>query len=169
MTAVTPATPLWRRRWVWIFLGGWVVGGTLVFALLLTAPVQGWLLRRIVASHPGWKVDFQKFGAGFGGIDVRGLEFSMPGVHAKSEPIAIRIAPGQLLNRRELRIERAEAHQLLVTITPAEFAATPPAAEPFEGVMRLLQFPIAWALDDTQLDGEIAVREGGQSIVVGAF
>ncbi len=155
-----------RRRWPWIFLGGLLAGSALVIGLLLTPPIQGWLLRRLVASQPGWRVDFEKFGAGPTGFELHGLDFAMPGLNASSAPIALRIAPGRLLNRRELRIERVEARKLLVTLTPAELPTSP---EPFAGVLQLLQSPLAWALDEAQLDGEIAVREGGQSIVIGSF
>jgi hypothetical protein len=122
----------------------------------------------VVAAQPGWRVEFERFGAGPTGVEVHGLEFAMPGVSARSAPIAVRIAPGALLNKRELRIERVEARRLRVTLTPAEMPAST-AREPFAGVLRLLQSPLAWALDAAELEGEIAVREGGQTVVIGAF
>lgn len=166
----TSHAPKAGRRWrrAGIFLGGFFLGAAGLVALLLTPPVQGWLLKRLVSSRAGWSIAFEKFGVGPTGLDVRGLEFAMPGVQARSAPIAIRVAPGQLLNQREVRIERVEAHKLLVTLTPADL---PPggAPTPFAGLMPLLRSPLGWALDDAQLDGEIAVREGGASVVIGAF
>lgn len=161
------SAPRKRRVWPWLCGGIAVAGGGLVLGLLLAPPVQGWLVRRLVRSQPGWRIDFESFGAGPRGLEVRGLDFDMPGVNARSAPIAVRIAPGRLFNKRELKIERVEAHRLLVTVTPADLAGS--ASEPFAGLVQLLQSPLAWAVDDAQLDGEIAVRDGGQSIVIGTF
>lgn len=146
-------------------------GALLIGGLLLAPPVQGWLIRRAIATQPGWRVDFQKIGIGPGGVEARGLEFAMPGVSAKSEPIAIRIAPLRLFSQRELRLERVEAQKLNLIITPAQFAATDPAAGAalFGGALRLLQLPLSWAVDTARVDGQITVNDAGQSLVVGEF
>lgn len=164
--AAKPPRP--RRRWAWIFLGSCCVGFVLGATVLHIPAVQGWLVRKAVGLQPGWQVNFAKFAARIGGVDVEGLVFRMPGVSASSEPIIVRLAPGRLLNRRELRVERIEARRLRVTLTPEELATTGPSV-PFAGVLGLVQFPLAWRLDDADVDGEIAVKDGGSTLVIGAF
>jgi hypothetical protein len=151
---------------------GVFIGGIVFVGLSLYPPVQGWLLRRLIATQPGWKIDFQRIGAGPTGFDASGLKFTMPGVAATSAPIAVRIAPTRLLSKRELRLERVEAQKIRVVLTPAELAPTPAGERPpapFEGVLRLLQAPLPWALDTAKLDGEIIVRDAGQSRLTGTF
>ncbi len=138
--------------------------------------MQGWLLRRIIATQPGWRLDFERIGVGPTGLDARGLEFAMPGVVASSEPVAIRVAPTWLFSKRELRVERVEARKIRLTFTPAQFAPSGPSAPfdgvpstPFGGVLRLLQAPLRWALDAAHLDGEIVVRDAGESRLTGNF
>lgn len=171
--APVPASqPARRRRWLWIFLGGMLAGALLLGGLLLAPPVQGWILKRLIATQPGWRVDFQKIGIGPGGVEARGLEFAMPGVSAKSAPIDIRIAPLRLFSQRELRLERVEAQKLNLVITPAQLA---PSADPsapatlFGGALSLLQSPLSWAIDTARVDGQITVNDAGQSLVVGEF
>lgn len=167
-----PQSPLprKRRRWPWILLG-LVLGGCGMLALLLAPPIQAWLVRRAVGLQPGWRVDFAKLSATPSGVELDGLDFAMPGLNARSAPIAVRLAPGRLFNKRELKIERVEARKLRITLTPAEFVASAatPAREPFTGLFALLQSPLAWALDEAQLEAEIAVRDAGQSLVVGSL
>lgn len=165
-----------RRRWPWLVLAGFVLGAAFCFGLLLSPPVQGWLLRRFVASQPGWRIEFERIGAGPTGLDANGVRFDMPGMSASSEPIAIRVAPTRLLSRRELSVERVEARKIRLTLTPAQFASSPsPSTEPhvppapFDGVLRLLQAPLPWTLDAAQLDGEIVVRDGNESRLTGTF
>lgn len=160
--------PSARRRRLWLALGVVVLAGVAGTALLLTPAVQGWLIRRAVAQQTGWRIDFTRFGAGPTGVELEGLDFTMPGLRASSAPIAIRVAPGRLFNRRELAIERLEARRLRVTLTPAELAAAGPA-EPFAGLFALLQPPLAWGVDAVDLEGEIAVVQAGESMVVGSF
>ncbi len=150
-----------------IFLAGCVAGGALVVGLLFAPPVQGWVLRKAVGMQPGWRVSFERFGAAPTGVEARGLEFSMPGVVAQVEPLIVRIAPGRLLTKRELQIERVEAQKVRVTITPAELTASESA--PFTGVLSLLQSPLPWMVDEVKLEGEIAVRDGEAAMVVGTF
>jgi len=156
-----------RARKVGIFLAGCVAGGAVVVGLLLAPPVQGWVLRKVVGMQPGWRVSFERFGAAPTGVEARGLEFAMPGVVARMEPLIVRIAPGRLLTKRELQIERVEAQKVRVTITPAELAASESA--PFTGVLSLLQSPLPWMIDEVKLEGEIAVRDGEAAVVVGTF
>lgn len=148
-----------------------LAGAALLGGLLLAPPVQGWLIKRAIATQPGWRVDFQKIGIGPGGVEARGLDFAMPGVSASSAPLAIRIAPLRLFSQRELRIERVEAEKLNLVITPSQFAASPADAKvaPFDGALRLLQLPLSWAVDTAHLDGQITVNDAGQSLVVGEF
>ena len=163
--------PSRSHRWPWIFLGV-VIGGAVFVGLSLFPPVQGWLLRRIIAKQPGWKLDFERIGVGPRGLDASGLKFAMPGIAATSAPIAIRVVPTRLLSKRELRLERVEAQKIRVVLTPAELAPTPAGERPpapFDGVLRLLQAPLPWALDTANLDGEIVVRDAGQSRVTGNF
>ncbi len=164
--AVQP--PPARRRRLWLALGTVVLAGLAATVLLLTPAVQGWLIRRTVAQQTGWRLDFTRFGAGPTGVELEGLDFAMPGIRASSAPIAIRIAPGRLFNRREIAIARLEARRLRLTLTPAELAASGPA-EPFSGLFSLLQPPLAWGVDVVDLEGEIAVVQGGESLVVGTF
>lgn len=145
------------------------MGFILTVGMLHVPSVQGWLVRKAVEMQPGWRVSFVKFGARLGGLEVEGLDFNMPGISARSAPIVVRLAPGRLLNRRELRVERIEASKLLVTLTPAELATAAESPERFSGVLKTLQLPLRWALDDASIDGEIAVREGAATLVVGAF
>ena len=174
MSAPPPA-PRSRRRWLWIFLGGFFLGGVVFLGLLLAPPVQGWLLRRFVATQPGWRLDFERIGVGPTGLDARGLAFTMPGVEASTAPLAIRVAPTRLFSKRELRVEQIEARKIRLTLTPALLATAPartgPAIPPtpFDGLLRLLQAPLPWALDTAHLDGEIVVRDAGQSRLTGAF
>jgi hypothetical protein len=170
--ATEPAAlkPIAARRWLRIFLLGMLAGGVLVVGLLFTPAVQGWLVKRFVATQPGWRVEFQKFGLGFGGLEANGIDFNMPGVSARSAPLAIRIAPLRLFRDRELRIERVEAQQLNVILTPADLVAVPAApATPFAGFLQLLQSPLSWAIDDTRIDGQITVNDAGQSVALGEF
>jgi hypothetical protein len=150
-----------------------MLAGFLLLAGLLSAPpVQSWIVRRLVATQPGWTVSFHKFGVTPGGVEAGGVDFAMPGISAQTAPVAIRIAPLRLFSRRELRLERVEAQKLNVILTPAQLASTPagPAsAPPFDGALRLLQSPVSWAIDTAEVDGQITVNDGGQSVVVGDF
>lgn len=134
-------------------------------ALLMAPPVQGWLIRRLVAAQPGWKVEFERIGVGPTGADARGLKFSMPGVEASSAPITVRVAPSRLLSKRELRIERVDAQRLRLSVTPAQLPASPP----FDGLLKFLQIPLPWALDAADIAGEIDLRNATSSQVKGAF
>ncbi len=125
------------------------------------------MLRKAVGMQPGWRVSFERFGAAPSGVEARGLEFAMPGVVAQVEPLIVRIAPGRLLTKRELQIERVEAQKVRVTITPSELAASESA--PFTGLLSLLQSPLPWMIDEVKLEGEIAVRDGDAAVVVGEF
>ncbi|HWL13966.1 MAG TPA: hypothetical protein VNR00_00085, partial [Opitutus sp.] len=156
-----------RRRWPWLVVG-FLGGSGVVAGLLFAPPVQGWLLRRMIATQPGWRVNFETFGIAPTGVQARGLEFAMPGLQAQAEPLAVRIAPGRLLTKRELQIERVEAQKVRVTITPAQLASGD-SAEPFTGLLTLLQSPLPWLLDEARIDGEIAVRDGDTAVVVGSF
>jgi hypothetical protein len=131
--------------------------------------VQGWLLRRIIARQPGWRLGFERIGVGPTGLDASGLEFAMPGVTASSAPVAIRVAPTRFFSKQELRIEQVEARKIRLTLTPAQLTPSAENNAPFGGVLRLLQAPLPWALDTAQLDGEIVMREGGESRVTGNF
>ncbi len=149
-----------------------LAGVILFFGLLSAPPVQAWIVRRLVATQPGWTVSFLKFGVTPGGMEARGMDFVMPGISAKTEPIAIRIAPLRLFSQRELRLERVEAQKLNVIFTPAQLVTAPTTGTPapaFEGALRLLQSPFSWAIDTAQIDGQITVNDGGESVVVGDF
>lgn len=146
-----------------------LVGALLIAGLLLAPPVQGWIVKRLIATQPGWRLDFQKLGISPGGVEALGLDFSMPGVSAKSEPIAVRIAPLRLLSQRELRIEHVEAQKLNLIITPAQLASSSSSSTPFEGALSLLQSPLSWAIDAAQINGQITVDDAGESLVIGEF
>lgn len=146
-----------------------LVGVLLIACLLLAPPVQGWIVKRLIATQPGWRLDFQKLGISPGGVEALGLDFSMPGVSAKSEPIAVRIAPLRLLSQRELRIEHVEAQKLNLIITPAQLASSSSSSTPFEGALSLLQSPLSWAIDTVQINGQITVDDAGESLVIGEF
>lgn len=164
--------PKRSRRWPWVLLGIFIGATTIFVGLSLYPPVQGWLLRRLIATQPGWNLDFQRIGIGPTGLDANGLKFTMPGVAATSAPIAVRIMPTRLLSKRELRLERVEAQKIRVVLTPAELAPSPADGRPpppFDGLLRLLQAPLPWALDTARLDGEIIVRDAGQSRLTGNF
>ncbi|MEO6996123.1 MAG: hypothetical protein ABI273_21150, partial [Lacunisphaera sp.] len=163
--------PKHSRRWPWVLLGIFI-SGIVFIGFSLYPPVQGWLLRRFIATQPGWSLDFQRIGLGPTGLDASGLKFTMPGVAATSAPIAVRIVPTRLLSKRELLLERVEAQKIRVVLTPAELAPSPTDGRPpapFDGVLRLLQAPLPWALDTAKLDGEIIVRDAGQSRLTGNF
>lgn len=158
-----------KRRW-WHFLIGVMVGGGLVVALLFIPPVQGWLLKRFISTQPGWQLDFARFFAGPTGVEAEGINFSMPGIEARTEPLRVQIAPTQLLRSRQLRIEKVEAQKVRLVITPEKFAVTSPTpGTPFAGLLPLLQLPLSWAVDHVDLDGQIALNEGGASVAVGDF
>ena len=91
----------------------------------------------------------------------------MPGVEASSAPIAVRVAPLRLFSGRELRVAQVEARKIRLILTPAQLAGPVPgqAAVPFDGLLRLLQSPLPWALDAARLDGEIIVLDAGFSIL----
>ncbi len=173
-----PSPPPRRRRRRWIFLAGLLAAAALIVGLFSAPPVQGWLLRRAIATQPGWRIDFSRFGASPTGVEITGADFGLPGLDAHAEPLALLLAPGRLFTRREIAVERIDAHKLRLVITPAKFApsaasASPPApappSAPFAGVLALLRSPLPWALDAANLDGEIAVRDGDTSLVVGTF
>jgi hypothetical protein len=157
-----------RRRWL-IALGGFLLAGAFVVALLFTPPVQAWLVRRAVARQPGWSVDFETFGVNPYGLDARGLDFAMPGLTATSAPIAIHVLPSRLL-QGELNVEQIEVQRLRLEFTPAQLRATraDPAAPAtfFPGLLALLRAPLPWAVRQTAIDAEFAVRDGGRSVVV---
>jgi len=154
-----------RRRWLWVCVCGFSASFVVVCALLLAPPVQGWLLRRFVASQPGWKVEFERIGVGPTGADARGLKFSLPGFEASSAPIAVRVALSKMFSQRELRIERVDAQKLRLAVTPAQMPASPP----FDGLLKLLQSPLPWALDAANVTGEIDLRSETESRVKGTF
>lgn len=167
--AATPPSsrPPRRRRWRFFVLGAFT-GFLFACALLCLPAVQRTLAERAIGLQPGWRLRLAHLSAGPTGVDADGVAFAMPGIEAHSEPILIRLAPGQLLLRRELRVERIEARKLRVVLTPAQLAAGDPAAV-FAGVLPLLQSPLPWSLDTAELDGEILVRDAGASLVVGTF
>lgn len=154
-----------RRRWLWKILGGGFIGAVVTCTLLLTPPVQGWLVRRWVAMQPGWKVEFEHISLGPTGADARGLSFSTPGIEGSSAPIAVKVALSHLFSRRELRIERLDAKRLRLAITPARMPASPP----FDGLLKLLQSPLPWALDTANVTGELDLRGETQSQLKGNF
>lgn len=143
-----------------------MLGGALALGALLAPPVQVWLVKRVVARQPGWRVDFERFGVGASGLDAQGLAFSMPGLTATSAPIAVRIWPSRLL-RRELHIEQVDVQKLRLELTPAQLESTPPSSEPFAGLLALLQAPLPWVVEQTNIEAQIVVNDGGQSVVVG--
>lgn len=152
-----------RRRWLWMLLGGGFLGVAIICTLLLSPPVQGWLLRRWVGMQPGWKIEFERISVGPTGADARGLTFSTPGIEGSSAPIALKVALSHLFSRRELRIERLDAHRLRLALTPAQMPASPP----FDGLLKLLQSPLPWALDTADVTGEIELRSETQSQLKG--
>lgn len=161
-------TPL-RRRWL-LLAGGALLGLAGLVGLLLLPPVQAWLLRRAVASQTGWRVDFTRFAAGAGGLESEGLVFSMPGLEARAEPLAVRVAPLALLQRRELRIEEIAARRLQLTLVPARLdAGSTTPAPPFTGLLPLLRSPLAWSLQRTAVDGRVDVQDDNQALVAGEF
>lgn len=138
-------------------------------AVLRIPAVQTWLAKRIVASQPGWSLEAERIDVGPGGLAARGIDFSMPGLTAKSDPISVRVAPGRLL-RREFAVEQISVDQLNIEITPAKLAPSPagaPAAGPFTGVLELLQAPLAWTVAKTDIKARVGVREGGQTVATG--
>lgn len=158
-----------KRRWLF-FLGGMLAGGGVIVALLFTPAVQGWLLKRYIAAQPGWRLDFTRFSAGPNGVRADGVDFAMPGIEARTEPLRVQIAPTQLLRSRQLRIEKVQAQKVRLIITPEKFATSAPTPGlPFAGLLPLLQLPVSWAVDRADLDGQITLNEGGASVVVGDF
>ncbi|HRE80323.1 MAG TPA: hypothetical protein PLN52_04705, partial [Opitutaceae bacterium] len=154
-----------RRRWLWMILGGGFIGAVITCTLLLTPPVQGWLVRRWVSMQPGWKVDFEHISLGPTGADAHGLSFSTPGIEGSSAPIAVKLALSHLFSRRELRIERVDAQRLRLAITPSQMPASPP----FGGLLKLFQSPLPWALDTASITGEVDLRGETQSQLKGTF
>ncbi|MEZ0216110.1 MAG: hypothetical protein ACAH89_03190, partial [Rariglobus sp.] len=138
-------------------------------AVLRVPAVQTWLAKRLVASQPGWSLEAERIDIGPGGLEAHGIDFSMPGLTAKSDPISVRVAPGRLL-RREFAVQQISVNQLNIEITPAKFTASPagaPAAGPFTGVLELLQAPLAWTLAKTDIKARVGVREGSQTVATG--
>lgn len=165
-----PSKPLGRKsRWR-LFFGGVLAGGVLALALLFIPAVQGWIVKRYIAAQPGWRLDFARFFAGPTGVELDNVDFSMPGIEARTEPVRVQIAPTQLLRSRQLRIEKVEAKKVRLIITPEKFVTpSPTPGTPFAGLLPLLQMPMAWAVDRAELDGQIVLNEGGTSLVVGDF
>lgn len=137
---------------------------------LYTPTVQGWLLRKAVASQPGWRVNFEKFGVGLQGLESRGLDFAMPGLTARSAPLNIRILPSRLL-RGELHLAEIEVKQLRIELTPDLLpkgkAPAPAPTAPFAGALALLRLPLPWIVQATAIDAEFVVNESGHALVVG--
>lgn len=142
----------------------------IAFVALLRVPaVQTWLAKRIVASQPGWRLEAERIDLGPGGLDARGVDFAMPGLAAKSEPISVRLRPGRLL-RREFVVEQVSVDKLHIEITPAELAASTPGATPsapFAGVLELLQAPLAWTVAKTDIKARVDVRDAGKTVASG--
>ncbi|MCC6414473.1 MAG: hypothetical protein IT582_00980, partial [Opitutaceae bacterium] len=158
-----------KQRWR-VFLGGVLVGCVLVVTLLFTPAVQGWLLKRYIGAQPGWRLDFARFFAGPTGVELDDVDFAMPGIEARTEPVRVQIAPTQLLRNRQLRIEKVEAKKVRLIITPEKFATTAPTpGAPFAGLLPLLRLPVVWAVDQVDLDGQIILNQGGESVIVGDF
>lgn len=159
-----------RRRWLRAFLGV-ALCGLICVSTLLTPTVQTWLLRQVATLQPGWRMEIEQFGVGVGGLDARGLDFGMPGLSATSAPITVTLLPSRLL-RGELHVAQVDVPRLRIEITPEKFPAAAPAtapappAEPFSGLLPLLRSPLPWLVETTNLDIEIAVKEGGRSVVV---
>ena len=101
----------------------------IVLAILRMPAVQTWLAKRIVASQPGWALEAERIDVGPGGLEAHGIDFAMPGLTAKSEPISVRLRPSQLL-RREFAVEQVTVNQLHVGIAPAKLAASAADAAP---------------------------------------
>ena len=159
-----------RTRKILLFLGGVVAGMVLLLGLLGLPPIQRWILRRIVATQPGWSFDARRFSAGATGVESSEVVFSMPGLDARAEPLNVRLAPFALLRRRQFHVEEVAARRLRITVRPAELASAPPEpAAPFAGLLGSLRSPLPWALLRTALDGQVTIQEGGQDLAAGEF
>jgi hypothetical protein len=157
------------RRWFRILLWA-ALGGSAIFAALLAVlrvpAVQTWLAKRIVASQPGWSLEAERIDVGPGGLEARGIDFSMPGFTAKSDPISVRVRPGRLL-RREFAVEQVSVNRLNIEITPAKLSSSSSASGPLTGVLELLQSPLAWTVAKTDINARVGVREGDQTVASG--
>lgn len=168
MSGSPASLPRRRRRWP-LIAGGIAIGAGLAFGTLLLPGVQGWLVKQVIARQPGWKVDFDHFGVGAGGLDARGVAFAMPGLTATSAPIAVRVWPSRLL-RREFHVEQVDVQKLRIEITPAQLesdSAEASAPEPFPGLLSLLTAPLPWVVGQARIEAQLVVNDGGQSVAVG--
>ncbi|CAM3154808.1 hypothetical protein [Rariglobus hedericola] len=140
----------------------------LVLAVLRVPAVQTWLAKRLVARQPGWSLEADRIDVGPGGLEAHGIDFAMPGLTAKSAPISVRVRPSRLL-RREFVVEQVSINQLNIEITPAELATreTGATADPFTGVLELLQAPLSWTVAQTDINARVGLREGGHSVMTG--
>lgn len=167
--SVVPSRASLIRRWfrllLWAALGGTVTAAAFL-AVLRVPAVQTWLAKRIVASQPGWALEAERIDIGPGGLDALGINFAMPGLTAKSDPISVRVKPSRLL-RRELVVEQVSVDQLNIEITPAKLAPGTSASDPFTGVLELLQAPLAWTVGKTDIKARVGVREGDSTIATG--
>lgn len=157
------------RRWLRILLWAALAGSATLAALtaVLRVPaVQTWLAKRIVATQPGWSLEAERIDLGPGGLDARGVDFSMPGLVAKSEPISVRVRPGRLL-RREFAVEQVSVDKLVIEITPAKLSSSSSASGPFSGVLELLQAPLAWTVAKTDIKARVDVRDEGKTVASG--
>ncbi|MCU0792737.1 MAG: hypothetical protein MUE42_07785, partial [Opitutaceae bacterium] len=146
-----------------------VVLGLAGLAALRLPAVQLRILRWAAEAGEGWRLNVARVSVGLGGGEVRGLDFSMPGIVASTEPgVVVRVRPGRFLfGGRELHVERAEAEGVRIVVTPSEMETDTGAGageEPFAGVLAELSSPLPWVLGVARIGAEIVVRDDGAEV-----
>lgn len=149
--------PRKRRLGWWILLGA-ALGAVLTIAILLLPPVQGWLLRRLLAQQAWGQLDFQRVAVTPGGAEAADLKLRLPNLSLEARALRVAISPWQLLSRRRLAIADLEARSLAIRAVPAPANQT---SAPFSGVLDSLEAPLAWACSRAEADGDVTFEQPG--------
>lgn len=134
-------------------------------ALLLSPPVQAWLLRRAMATQPGAGLDFSHVALGPGGAEATDIKLRLPNLIIEARALRLAISPWQLLSRRRLAIADLQAKQLTIRATGTGDAP----ATPFTGLLDGLQAPLAWACSKAEADGTLTLEQAGAAPVEATF
>lgn len=160
-----------------------VLGGILLalVGLAFTSPVQTWVARRVLASHPEWGISVGRVEAGWNHVRLSGcvvhyagavltlpaLEASLPlGEAALHHRVAVSqlVARGWTLDLAKYHGPEMPVRSATAIAAPASFSLittahaaepTPPVHTVFQGIFRQLQVPFDLTLDGMSLEGGI--------------
>ncbi|MFM1851208.1 MAG: hypothetical protein RIS54_892 [Verrucomicrobiota bacterium] len=173
MSLAEPMKAPWRK----VLLG--VVGLVLVgVLLLLTAPVQTWIARRVLAANPEYQAEVASVRVGLRSVAVNEAKAAFDGATLVLPRLEADLSVMTAATSRKVEISRfvargwtldlsgyAPARNLALgfprgpefSLVPAAFAAAdaPPVEALFQGVFAQLQLPVDFSLDGAVLEGTL--------------